>query len=306
MGLRDHISGLVPAVFTPLHKDGSLNLDFIETVTNHLIAQKIGGIYVCGSTGEGPSLTKEERMVVTEAYIEAVNGRLPVIVQVGHNSLRSAGELAAHAQAVGADAISAVSPSYFRPQSVDELIKSLSEITFQAPELPFYYYYIPGYTGATFDIVRLLELSGERLPTLIGVKYTALTLHEFQACLGVENGRYNMLFGSDEMLLSGLAVGAHGAVGSTFNFASPIYHHVMDAFRRRDIEEAQAWQVKAVQMVRLLMRYGGNPAIKAMMQLIDLDCGPMRQPQQTLTAKEIERLRRDLEQLGFFEWINFP
>ena len=305
MGMSYHISGLVPAVFTPMHDDGSLNLDYIQTVTDRLIAQNIGGVYVCGSTGEGPSLTKEERMMVTEAYIEAVNGRIPVIVQVGHNSLRSAGELAAHAQQVGADAISAVSPSYFRPQSVDDLINCLDEITCHAPNLPFYYYYIPGYIGTTFDIVRLLEMSQARLPTLVGIKYTALTIHEFHACLGVEHGRYNMLFGADEMLLSGLVVGAHGAVGSTYNFAAPIYNHIIDAFEHGNIEEARAWQAKSVEMVRVLMRYGGNPAIKAMMKLIGLDCGPTRQPQRTLSPAKVAAIRQDLDQLGFFDWIGF-
>jgi N-acetylneuraminate lyase len=302
MTMKYHISGLVPAVFTPMNSDGSLNVDFIPPVTNRLITQGIGGVYVCGSTGEGPSLTKEERTIVTEAYIEAVAGRVPVIVQVGHNSLRSAGELAAHAQKAGADAISAVPPSYFRPNSLDVLIDSLAEITSQASELPFYYYNIPSLSRVNFDIVRMLELSEERLPSLVGIKYSALTLYEFQACLAVDSGRYNMLFGSDEMLLSGLATGAHGAVGSTYNFAAPVYNQVIDAFQRGDIDSAREWQSRAVQMVLLINQYGGNPAIKAMMKLIDLDCGPVRLPQKMLTEVEIDGLRRDMEGIGFFEW----
>jgi N-acetylneuraminate lyase len=298
-----HITGLVPAVFTPMHQDGNLNLSVIKPHIDKLIGQQIGGVYVCGSTGEGPSLTKEERMVVTEAYVEAVAGRVPVIVQVGHNSLRSAGEMAAHAQANGADAISAVPPSYFRPGSMDILLASLAEITTHAPELPFYYYNIPGLSGVNFDIVRMLELSTERLPTLVGVKYSAMTLHEFQACLAVDDGRFNMLFGSDEMLLAGLVTGAHGAVGSTYNFAAPLYNRVISAFQRGDIAAAREWQARAVQMIVLIEKYGGNPAIKAMMKLVDLDCGPVRLPQKTLTASEINGLRRDMEDIGFYEWV---
>ena len=298
-----HITGLVPAVFTPMHQDGNLNLALIKPLVDRLIGQQIGGVYVCGSTGEGPSLTKEERMVVTEAYIEAVNGRVPVIVQVGHNSLRSAGEMAAHAQKNGADAISAVPPSYFRPGSMDILLASLAEITAHAPELPFYYYNIPDLSGVNFNIVEMLELSVERLPTLVGVKYSAMSLYEFQACLAVDGGRYNMLFGSDEMLLAGLATGAHGAVGSTYNFAAPVYNRVIDAFQQGDIVAAREWQAKAVQMVFVILKHGGNPAIKAMMKLIDLDCGPVRLPQKTLAASEINGLRRDMEDIGFFEWL---
>lgn len=303
MNNKFHITGLVPAVFTPLHENGELNLALIQPYVDHLIEQQIGGLYVCGSTGEGPSLAKEERMAVTEAFIEAAAGRVPVVVQVGHNSLKSAGEMAAHAQAHGADALSAVPPSYFRPASLDILMESLAEITQCAPELPFYYYNIPSLSGVNLNIVKLLELSAERLPTLVGIKYSAITLHEFQACLAVDNGRFNMLFGSDEMLLSGLVTGAHGAVGSTFNFAAPIYNRVIDAFERGDIAAAQDWQAKAVQMVMLILEYGGNPAIKAMMNLIGLDCGPVRLPQKTLTVDEIKGLQRAMQAIGFFEWI---
>ena len=128
MNMHYHITGIVPAVFTPMQPDGSLNLDLVRPMTDQLIDQGVGGLYVCGSTGEGPSLTREERMAVAEAYIAAAEGRVPVIVQVGHNSIQEAQALAAHAQAAGANAISAVPPSYFKPSSLQNLVDILSDI----------------------------------------------------------------------------------------------------------------------------------------------------------------------------------
>jgi N-acetylneuraminate lyase len=242
-------------------------------------------------------------MSVAEAYISAAAGRVPVIVQVGHNSIREAQTLAAHAQEAGADAISAVPPSYFKPASLDNLVDIMSDIMSGAPDLPFYYYHIPRLTAVELDVVRFLEVSAKRLPNLVGVKYSTFTVFELQTCLAVENGRYNLLFGSDEMLLSGLVAGAHGAVGSTYNFATPLYNRIIAAFERADIVEAQKSQALSAQMTRRLFRYGiGNSALKSVMKYIGLDCGPVRRPLIALTEEEETHMRQDLEEIGFFQW----
>jgi N-acetylneuraminate lyase len=297
-----HIHGLVPAVFTPMHMDGSLNLGQIGPIVDQLIAEGVRGLYVCGSTGEGVLLTSEERRAVAEAYVRASAKRIPVIVQVGHNSLAEARGLAEHAQAIGADAISATPPTYFKPESLEMLVRCLSEITAAAPELPFYYYHIPRKTGVEVDAVRFLELCAQKLPSLVGIKYSYFTVFELQACTEVEGGRYNLLFGSDEMLLSGLSAGAHGAVGSTYNFAAPLYQRIIDAFERSDLKEAQRLQGLSVKMIREIMNYEAMPSLKAMMKLIGLDCGASRLPLETLSPDDLEGLRSRLEAIGYFEW----
>jgi N-acetylneuraminate lyase len=296
-----HITGLVPAVFTPMRANGDVNLELIPTLTDQLIAEGASALYVCGSTGEGPSLMREERKAVAEAYVQAAAGRIPVMIQVGHNSIRESQLLAAHAQEIGADVISAVPPSYFKAASLDNLMDILADILDAAPELPFYYYHIPRLSSADIDVVKMLEMSADRLPTLVGVKYSDFTVFEMQECLSVDNGRYNMLFGSDEMLLSGLVAGAHGAVGSTYNFAMPLYKRVVAAFERGDIAEAQREQALAVRMVRRTLPFG-NPALKCIMKFIGLDCGPARLPQIVLTPAKEDALRHSMEEIGFFDW----
>ena len=115
-----------------------------------------------------------------------------------------------------------------------------------------------------------------------------------------------MLFGCDELLLSGLVAGAHGAVGSTYNFAAPLYRGILSAFARGDLAAAAALQVHAVDMVRVLHSHDASPAIKATMGLIGCDCGPCRPPLRTLDQAGRSRLRRDLEQIGFFSWARRP
>jgi len=300
------LSGIIPAVFTPLHSNGDLNLERIPAIVERLVQDSAAGLYVCGSTGEGPSLTFDERVAVSEAYIRAAAGRLPVIVQVGHDSLRQAQSLAAHARAAGADAISAVPPVYFKVDTVACLADCLVEICRAAPDLPFYYYHIPRLTAAKIDVLALLEIAAERLPSFAGVKYADFAIFELQACAEFDSGRYNMLFGSDEMLLAGLAGGAQGAVGTSYCFALPLYRRIYNAFQRGEIVEAQRLQSQSVQMINVLNRLsppGANlAAMKAMMALIGLDCGPLRLPAATLTAEQQTVLNEEMRAIGYLEW----
>ena len=296
------LRGLVPAAFTPMRADGSLRLEQVPPLVDRLLAEGAAAIYAVGSTGEGVSLTGAERRAVAEAFVEAAAGRLPVLVQVGHTSVRESRELAAHAGAAGAAAISTVAPFYFRPDSPGALIDCLEEVAAGAPELPLYYYHIPQLTGVELELVSFLAEARERLPTLAGVKYTSTAVHELQACLAEHGRELELLYGVDEMLLAGLCAGARAAVGSTYNFAAPLYRGLLDAFARGDLETARRAQARSVALVRTVVRHGGNAALKAVMKLVGLDCGPARVPLARIGPETLEELRAELEALGFFDW----
>ncbi|MCA9838194.1 MAG: dihydrodipicolinate synthase family protein [Trueperaceae bacterium] len=296
------MQGLVPAVFSPMKASGAVDLNPIAPVTEQLIQEGVKGLYICGSTGEGPCLSREERMEITKAYISAVSGRIPTVVQVGHQSIPEAQRLAEHAAANGADAISAIPPNYFKPSSLDVIIEMMAEIASAAPDVPFYYYNIPSVTGVQVDLLRFLEEGAEKIPNLVGAKYSHSTVYELQACLEAQGGRFDLLFGTDEMLLSALVVGVKGAVGSTYNFAAPLYNRIIAAFNSGDLETAKHLQAKAAQMVRVLVAHGGNPAIKAMMALLGVDCGGTRLPQKALSGTQLDALKGDMTAIGFFDW----
>ena len=296
------LEGLVAAPFTPMHEDGTINLPQIEPLVEHYINHQIKGIFVCGSTGEGPSLSREERMQVAEAFTKAAQGRLFVFVHVGHSSLAEARKLAVHAQKIGADAISATLPTYFKITTEDVLIRCLQEIAEEAPGLPFYYYNIPSLTGVHIEMASFLHHAQDAIPTLAGIKYTSPLLHDFQACLSSNEQQFDMLYGTDEMFLPALAVGAKGFIGSTYNFAAPVYHKIQAAFWEGELAVARQYQDQVIAMVRLIVKYGVIPSQKAIMKMIGLDCGPVRLPLQTLTAQQEGELQKELEQIAFFEW----
>lgn len=295
------INGLIAATFATFHADGSLNLGGIPPLVEKLIEDGLKGVFICGTNGEGPNLTVEERMAVAEAYVATAKGRLLVFVHVGHTSIAECRKLAAHAEKIGADAISAVAAFYFKPINVANLVDSMVQIAAAAPKTPFYYYHIPALTGVGMDMVEFLRIGEEKIPNLAGIKYTAATIHEYQACLNFKGGKFDVLFGYDELLLPALAVGAKGAVGSTYNFAAPLYLRVMELFEAGHLHEAQQLQLLLVSMIREMVKFSPIPAQKAIMEMIGMDLGPSRLPLMSLSQQDKKLLQTRLEAIGFFD-----
>lgn len=298
------LTGLVAATHSPFHADGSLNLAIVEQQAAHLAATGVNFAFICGSTGESHSLTLEERRALAVRWMEVTDGsKLKVVVHVGTNCLADARTLAAQAQQLGAAAVAALAPSYFKPRSVASLVDCCAEIAGGCPELPFFYYDIPVLTGFTLPMPEFLTVARDRIPNLAGIKFTNSDLMMFQQCLRFDGGAFSVPWGCDEYLLAALALGATGAVGSSYNFAAPVYHRVIAAFERGDLKAARDEQFRSVQLIALLASRGYMGAAKATMKMLGVDVGPARLPNGSLTAEQEQTLREDLEKLGFFEWV---
>jgi N-acetylneuraminate lyase len=295
------LQGIIAAVPTPFDASGEVARSAVAPIAEQLRADGVAGFFVCGSTGQGASLAVHEREEVAAAYVEAAKD-VPVIVQVGADCARDGAELARHAQAIGADAIAAVPPAYFATADADAVLGFLKEIQAGAPDLPFYCYYIPGRMTASVKPTELLSRSAGQGVKLAGVKFTSADLAEFRACVALEGGRYDCLFGRDEMMLAGLAMGAHGAIGSTYNVAAPLYRRLWSAFEDGDLETARQCQDYSISFIDVMKRHGGLPALHAMMRLVGLPVGPCRLPWKDLAPQMEDRLKKDLEAIGFYQW----
>lgn len=302
--MKKPLSGLIAAPHTAFHADGSLALEAIPQQARLLAHNGVSGAFICGTTGEGSSLTGEERRQVVKAWVAARPANLSVIVHVGHLSLGEACGFARHAQETGADAIATLAPSFFRPGSTADLVAWCAQVAAAAPNLPFYYYHMPAMTGVNIAAADFLQAGGSQIPTLAGVKFTHENLMDFGRSSEVEGGKYTMLFGRDEILLAGLAIGAKGAVGSTYNFAAPLYLRIIEAFNRGDMAAARRDQFRAMEFIEVLNRHGGLAAGKSAMKLIGLDCGPVRLPLHALSDRDEKSLRDGLEKIGFFEYCS--
>ncbi len=297
-----HLTGLIAAPYTPLTPTGELNLDVIPRYASLLVEHGLTGAFVGGTTGESLSLTIDEREALAAAWIDAVPSDFAILVHVGGPSLPDAQRLAASAQAKNATAISAMGPSFFRPRRVEQLVDFCREVAAPADRTPFYYYHIPSMTGVTLPLVEFFRQGGERIATLAGAKFTHEDLMDFIRAIQLDDGRYNLLFGRDEFLLAGVALGAQGAVGTTYNFAPGLYRKVIETFLAGDFDAARSAQLQAAEMIAVYREHGGIPAGKEMMKMLGIDVGPPRRPLETLTADSVRTLRSDLERIGFFEY----
>lgn len=298
------LHGLVAATHTPFNADGQLNLAAVEKQAEHLLRNGVDTVFVGGSTGESHSLTVEERLVLARRWSEIVRGStLRLAVHVGSNCLPDARTMASQAQSLGAAAISALAPSYFKPKSLDALVACCREIAGAAPGLPFYFYDIPILTGVQVPMPEFLAAAPGRVPTLAGIKFTNADLMAYQRCLHAQDGRFDIPWGVDEYLLAALALGAAGGVGSSYNFAAPVYHRMIRAFSNGDIATAREEQFRSVQLIDLLAEFGYMAAAKAVMGFLGVEVGPARLPNANLTTEQLARLQASLERLGFFDWV---
>ena len=300
------LKGLIPAAFTPMKENGDINPNQINNLVQYYEAEGFSALYVLGSTGEGPLLTLEERKIIAKEYISSAPDHLKIIIQVGDDCLRNAIELAQFAEDCGADAISSLPPRYFAPQTVPQLISSLKEITDRVSELPFYYYHLPLLSGVNFDMFELIKTADREIQNFAGIKFTDTDLHKMPKCINYKNGKYQVFHGYDETLINGLMSGAKAAIGSTYNFSAKLYNKIIENFQKGQLDEARHYQLIAIDMIELLsQKYRGQPAFKAIMKTLDLDCGPNRKPLQTLSKDEIKNLEKDLINNCFMKWIRF-
>lgn len=295
------LKGLIAAPFTPMKEDGSLNLSLIPKYYETLVANGITGAFICGSTGEGVSMTAAEKMVVAEAWASCTKSHpdFKVMTLLGGTSIADCKELARHAKKIGLYAVSFTAPFYFKPADVKQLADCCKAIADEIPDMPFYYYHIPVLNGVDFPMFDLLQAVDGYIPNFAGVKYTHEDFMDFLSCMNYKDGKYDMLWGRDENMLSALVLGAQGSVGSTFNYAAPLYSQLISVFDLGDLEAARKLQQQSIDMIRLLGKYGGIATGKAYMKLIGLNCGEFRLPVRNMTKDEFDYFKEDVEQLNF-------
>lgn len=296
-----HLEGLIAAPFTPMLANGSLNLAQIPSYYEMLKINGVTGAFICGSTGEGVSLTSIEKKKVAEAWATATkeDHNFTVMMFLGGTSIEDCKDLAIHAKEIGLQAISFTAPFYFKPANVEMLVKACEEVAAAAPDLPFYYYHIPVLNGVGFSMYDLLQAIDGKIPNFAGIKYTHEDFMDFLSCLQFKNGKYDMLWGRDENMLPALSLGTKGAVGSTFNYAAPLYYDMIRSFNNGDLKAAQQLQLQSIDMIRLLGKYGGIATGKAYMKLIGLDCGAFRLPVKNMSAEEFDQFQKDTIQIHF-------
>jgi len=290
------VHGLVAAVHTPFDDDGAVNLGVVGDQASLLHDNGVSHVLVAGTTGEGLLLSTEERKELAREWARS-GGPLGVMIHVGHVSLVEARGLAAHAASVEAAGIAAMAPPFFRPSGLTQLVAWCAEVAAAAPDTPFFYYHIPS-MNMDADMMEFVDRARERIPTFAGIKYTHSDMMEAARLLHVHGHDLDILAGRDEFHLPFLALGAEGAVGSTYNYAAPHYLRMRAAWAAGDQAEARRLNALTAQLVDLLRRAPEIAVGKCFVRHLGVPVGGTRLPLRQLTDEEERELLADVEALG--------
>ena len=297
---------ILPAVFTPMFEDGSINYARTAALYQRCIASGFKGIFLNGTTGECMSLNVDERKKLLEAWVDCrtknKNPDFRIFVHVGSSNLYEAAEMAEHAQNCGADGIAMVPTFYFRPRNLADLIDQCKFVASAAPEVPFYYYNIPSMTGVNFPLTTFIESAIREIPTFSGLKNSFNDLVDYQQCLHRAKEDYAMYWGTDEVFMMVYAAGNRHYVGSTYNFMGDIYFKMLDAYHAANFEKLNTLQAEATEIYKIMSDYNAMIAGKEIMRLIGIDCGPVRKPLKSLKPSDSAALLERLQKTTFFNY----
>ena len=284
--------GVIPAVLTVFDKEENIDEVGMRQLVSFLIEKGVNGLYLTGSTGEGFTMTSEERKKVVKIVIDETAGRVPVVVHVGAIGTKISIDLAKHAESVGADGISSVPPFYWKFNE-NQIIKYYEDIA-NSCSIPMIVYNVPlvGLLGMN-AIKRLAKIENVK-----GIKYTALSQYEITQIKDEVGEEFLVYSGADEMAMSGLIAGADGIVGSFYNIMPELFINIYDAVKNKDLDEAQRLQKQAVEVIMYALQlpsfYAG---MKVILKWMGINAGYCRRPFENLTEEDEVKFKEGFKKL---------
>lgn len=233
---KEKLHGLWPAMFTPVTKEGKVNIPELEKLIELLVSEGVDGLYILGSTGQGFLFTEKERMQITELVAKMVHGRVPVIAQVGAISTEECIRLAKHAERSGVDAISSVGPIYYGVTG-NMAFEHYCKIAYST-DLPFIPYQI-GHATNRVMVEKLMDV-----PNIVGMKLTTLNLLEISSVYRLTNGTWKLFSGADELICQAALCGTAGAIGSTYNLLPSAFKQVREKFLQGEVAMANEFMLR--------------------------------------------------------------
>jgi dihydrodipicolinate synthase/N-acetylneuraminate lyase len=301
MNPSSKLRGIVPPLITPLTEDGALDHRALEHLVEHILGGGVHGLFVLGTTGEGPGLSYALRYDLVRRVCGLAKGRVPVLVSVTDTVMEESVALSAHAHACGATAV-VVAPPYYFPASQPELTVYFARLAGRIP-LPFYLYNLPSLTKVSLGeelVSRTLEL-----PNCRGLKDSSGDLHYFkrmQRIVGA-SGRHSLFIGPEELLADSLLAGGDGGISGGANAWPSLYTEIFDRSVAGDWAGAVVAQQRVLEVSRRIYSIGGygatvTKALKASLHCLGL-CGPgMAAPHLGFGETEFATLRQELAALG--------
>lgn len=296
--------GIIPPLITPLQDLNLLDVKGLERLTEHILSGGVHGLFILGTTGEGPSLSYDLRYELTERVCSQVDERVPVLVGITDTSFIESIQLSKKAAEAGADAVVAA-PSYYFSTNQSELIPYFRTLADESP-LPLFLYNMPAHTKVHFESTTVKILADHS--NILGFKDSSGDLHYFQKVVHLlqDNSEFSLLVGPEEMLMQTMLSGGHGGVNGGANMFPKLYVAMYEATLERDFERMSDLQKKILEISSSIYTVGNSPAkylqgLKCVLSLMEICNDTLALPYRSLGAQEKEKIRESLKQLDAVE-----
>jgi len=290
------LHGIISAMVTPFTRGGEfVDFDKIGPIAAHLVKQGAGGLFVCGTTGEGMLLSSDERKEVLEEVIATVGKKTAVVAHTGALDTATSIELTLHAAEAGAQCAAVVAPGYYAYD--DASLKTFyRDVAKAADGFPILLYNIPGCARNALSAELVLELA--EIDNIVGMKDSSGSMIYLTRIIGNAPRSFQVINGADEYGFQAFVSGTDAAVSGTSNVVVDIYNKVYQNVKKGNLKKAWAEQVKLEQACRIF-EYGRMISIfKEGMRLKGVDAGFVRPPQRELSAAEKRNLAKAMESAG--------
>ena len=286
------------ALITPFKENGEVNFEKLEELVEEQIAGGTDAIIACGTTGESSTMTHEEDDEVIRFICKKVNHRIPVIAGTGSNCTREAVSKSIAAEKAGADGLLVVTP-YYNKATQKGLIQHFTTIA-NAVSIPVILYHIPGRTGVTMKPETIVTLCTE-VPNIVGVKEASGDFSAIAEIMHLSGGELDVYSGNDDQIVPLLAMGGKGVISVLSNVAPRQTHEICASFFRGDVETSRRMQLEALPLINALFCEVNPIPVKAAMNLMGKEVGPMRLPLTTMEEQNQERLAKAMREYGILK-----
>lgn len=283
------------ALVTPFKENGDVNYDKLEEILEEQIAGGTDAIVICGTTGEASTMSHEEHLSVIKYGCEVVKGRIPVVAGTGSNCTREAVYMSQKAEEVGADGVLLVTP-YYNKATQNGLIAHFTTIA-ESIKIPALLYHIPGRTGVTMKPETIVSLC-KNVPNIVGVKEASGNFSSIATMMSMADGCIDVYSGNDDQIVPLLSMGGKGVISVLSNVAPRQTHEICQKFFDGDVKGSAQMQLDAVPLVSALFSEVNPIPVKAAMNMMGKEVGPLRLPLTEMEDAHKEVLKQAMKAYG--------
>lgn len=293
--LQPHFGRMIPAMITPFDDRRELDIDTCQALAKRLVAGGSDALILCGTTGESPTVTADQKINLFRAVVEAVGESVPVIANVGTNSTANTIDFARRAAKVGVDGLMCVVPYYNKPPQ-QGLYRHFRAIA-AAVDLPIILYNIPGRCVINMQASTTLRLAQEA-DNIVAIKEASGKMDQIEAIVNGAPDGFCVYSGDDSATFDIMKLGGVGVVSTIANVAPARMKEIVDLCAQERWEEARKANERLMPLMKGLFETSNPILVKEALRLLDFPVGGVRLPLVDATSEQSERLADVMRRVG--------